>query len=106
MNTKNTFKHDINWINIGCILGFINIIATLKITHLNIDNHYYLIFNLIVVICLLNIWKMKIWAVFTYISVYIVNQSILILLNQWTLFQAIIPIIVIIIILINLKKMN
>ena len=92
---------------IGCFLGVINVIISLSfnIGNIEIDN-YFIINNIIALVCIIGIWKMKIWAVFAYISAIVVNQAILMFCNQWNVLQVILPFIVISIALKKIDEMG
>lgn len=109
MNTRKAQYNEkkCNLIIIGCFLGLLNSILSISFQIERIENNeFYIINNLIAIICIIGIWKMKIWAIFTYISAFAVNQAILLFYDQWFIFQAILPFIVIGIVLKEIEKMN
>ncbi|NHN25279.1 hypothetical protein FIA58_006270 [Flavobacterium jejuense] len=108
MNNKKRYNNKKKSIlKIGCFLGVINIIISIIDIITNIENIDFLIANnLIAFICILGICRMKIWAIFTYIAVFVVNQVILVLCNQWVFFQTLLPLIVISIALKKIDEMG
>lgn len=93
-------------ITISCILAIFNTLMSIQEINQNDFGFYNLVSNVMVSICIIGIWKMKVWAVFIYLSVFLVNQLTLILSEQWRFYQIIIPLIIIAIALKYLNEMS
>lgn len=93
-------------ITISCIISLINeIFFKLKIYE-NEFNYYHLVSILIVMIAIIGIWKMKVLAFFVYISVFIFNQMILILIEKFFIIHTILCLIIIVVCLKYLRRME
>ena len=82
-------------ITISCILGVISTLITIEKANNNELEFYNLTSIIIAFICVIGIYKMKVWAVFIYLSVFIVNQIMLLINEQWSFYQIILPLIII-----------
>ncbi|MEX1188796.1 MAG: hypothetical protein WED33_06015 [Bacteroidia bacterium] len=96
-----------------CVLGFIGLLVTIPLIFSDmassIGSWYppYLAFSaLLGGICMIGLWKMKAWGVYTYAGLLIVNQIALALLGLWTWPGLIIPAIVVGIGIYYLKDMS
>ena len=78
------------------LLGIIHSFMYIDTMKGSLFEEYYFIATSISLTCIIGLWRMKIWAFFTYLSVFIINQFLLYLINEWFLSQAILPIILLI----------
>ena len=78
---------------IVCLLGIIHSIMYIDTMKGSVFEEYYFIATIISLTCVIGLWRLKLWAFFTYLSVFITNQFFLNLINKWFLSQAIIPIV-------------
>jgi hypothetical protein len=89
-------------ITVICILGIIGAVFTIPIVFTDIARQIgaryppYLAFSAVVGgICMLGLWKMRRWAVFTYTAFCAINQMVLLLTGHWNVFAILLPGIVI-----------
>lgn len=100
-------------ITIICIIDSIKFFLALPILYESYVFHindtliyYYISTTFLSLIALFIIWKMKVMGIYFYLSIFIVNQLILISLNQWDIYQSLLPFVFLIIGFCYLKKMH
>jgi hypothetical protein len=96
-----------------CIIGLLMFLMAVPLLYesyiISVNNSllaYYSITIFLSFIAILGIWKMKRIALFMYTSIFIVNQLVLIVLNQFDIYQSLIPGIIIIVGFCNFQKMS
>lgn len=77
-------------VTIICLIGFLELLISIIYNQIFIIEDYYTtsyisFILLLTMVCIIGLWKMKKWALFIYIGMFLVNQFILIYLNHWTL---------------------
>lgn len=89
-------------LTIICVLGFLGAILTIPAffasLRLPIGAWYppfLLLSGVIGLVCMIGLWKMKRWAVFTYTGFVILNQIILMITGNWSFLALLLPGIVI-----------
>lgn len=100
-------------ITIICILGFIGAALTLPALFIeqvrNIAPWYPVLLvasTAIGLACMIGLWMMRKWAVYTYTALTLVGQVILIMTGLWNVFSLIIPAIIIIVMFVYLPRMR
>jgi hypothetical protein len=100
-------------ITVICILGFIGGLLTIPFIFTNIARNIgawyppYLAFSAVVgFVCMVGLWKMRRWAVFTYTGFVALNQIVMLAMGVWSVFALLIPGIVIAIAFTHLSKMR
>ena len=100
-------------ITVICIIGFAGGLFTIPLIFTdvarNIGGWYppYLAFSAVVgFICMVGLWKMRRWAVFTYTGLVALNQLVMLMMGVWNVFALLIPGIVIAITFTHLSKMR
>lgn len=100
-------------ISIICIVGLIGAFLAIPMIFTKTAreiNQYYplvLVFSTVVgIISMIGLWKMKKWAVYTYASLVVFNQIVLLLLHQWHYLSLIVGVVIVSIAFYHIKKMN
>jgi hypothetical protein len=100
-------------ITVVCVIGFIGAALVLPLVFSaassKIGSWYpaYLGFSaIIVLVCMGGLWNMQKWAAYTYTSLFVINQIVLLTMGVWNIVSLLIPAIVISIALPHLKKMD
>ena len=100
-------------VTVICVVGFTGALLTLPLLFSPIPQRVgswyppYLGFSLIVgLVCMVGLWMMKKWAVFTYIGFVAFNQAVLLAMGVWNILALLIPAIVILVAVRNLAKMS
>jgi hypothetical protein len=100
-------------ITVICVIGFIGGLFTIPLIFSevagNIGAWYprYLAFSAVVgFICMVGLWNMKRWAVFSYTGFVALNQLVLLVMGVWNVLALVIPGIVIAIAFMHLSKMR
>ncbi|GEM_PF-1246755 len=99
-------------ITLVCVIGFITTILVLQIAFSSILEdggwypNYLTLSTLLSLVCLVGIWKMKRWAVFAYTILAVSNQIISFMAETWDLTALIVPALIVISSLANVKKMS
>ena len=93
-----------------CILGFIGSLVVIP-TILNSGisrffSVYLIVSSLVGLVCMVGFWKMKRWAVYTYIGMFVANQIILLVTGMWTIASLLLPLVFIAIILMYFSRMK
>lgn len=100
-------------ITVICVIGFIGAAFTIPLIFSDIAHKIgawyppYLAFSAVVgFVCMVGLWKMRRWAVFTYTGFVALNQLVMLMMGVWNLFALLIPGIVIAIAFTHLSKMR
>lgn len=100
-------------ITIICIIGFLGAAATLPMFFTDVMRTlppWYPVFlgvgSVIGLACMVGLWMMQKWAVYTYTAFMVINQVILIATGLWNPFALIIPAIVVVVMFIYLSRMR
>lgn len=100
-------------ITIICVFGFLGVALSIpqffSPKTLQIGSWYlpYLCFSVLMgMVCMLGLWKMKKWAVYTYTVFVILNQIVLYLNGLWELPALIFPVLVVLLILKYMPDMS
>jgi hypothetical protein len=100
-------------ITVICIIGFIGGLFTIPLVFTDIARNIgawyppYLAFSAVVgFVCMVGLWKMRRWAVFTYTGFFILNQLVMLMMGVWNVFALLLPGIVIVIAFTYLSKMR
>lgn len=100
-------------ITVICIIGFLGIALSIPLIFLdttaNIASWYppYLVASVIVgLACFIGLWKLKKWAAYGYTLFVLINQLVLLSTGLWEPLSIILPAIVVVIALANLKVMS
>jgi len=100
-------------ITVVCVIGFIGALLAVPLVFTDIARKTgpwyppYLAFGALVgFVCMVGLWKMRKWAVFTYTGLAALNQIVLLTMGLWNIFSLLIPGIVIAIGFTCLSKMR
>jgi hypothetical protein len=100
-------------ITVICVFGFIGAALTIPLIFSDFARHIgswyppYLAFSAIVgFVCMVGLWKMRRWAVFTYTGFCAINQIVMIAMGVWSIFALLIPGIIIALAFSKLSKMR
>jgi hypothetical protein len=100
-------------ITVICVIGFIGGLFTIPLIFTDIARNIgawyppYLAFSAVVgFACMVGLWKMRRWAVFTYTGFVALNQIVMLMMGVWNVFVLLIPGIVIAIAFTYLSKMR
>ena len=100
-------------ITIICVLGFIGAAITVPIIFSSIASSigawyppYLAVSAVVGLACMVGLWMMKKWAVFTYTGLLALNQVVMMAMGIWNVFALVIPLIVVVIAFMNLSKMS
>jgi len=100
-------------ITIICIIGFIGAALTLPLFFLDVMSTlppwYPAFLGLGAVVglaCMIGLWMMQKWAVYTYTAFAVINQVILIATGLWNPIALIIPAIVVVVMFVYLSRMR
>ena len=100
-------------ITVICVIGFIGGLFTIPLIFTDIARNIgawyppYLAFSAVVGLsCMIGLWKMRRWAVFTYAGFAVLNQVVMLTMGIWNVFALLIPGIVIAIGFTHLPKMR
>lgn len=100
-------------ITVICVLGFIGAALSVPVIFSSVAQSIgawyppYLAFSSVVgLACMVGLWLMKKWAVFTYTALLVINQVVLMAMGVWNIFALVIPLIVVVIAFMNLSKMS
>jgi hypothetical protein len=96
-----------------CVIGFfaaaLSVPAFFMVAMLSLPPWYPVLLGISTVIglaCLIGLWMMRKWAVYTYTGLSATNQVILIATGLWNPFTLLLPAIVIVVMFIYLSKMR
>lgn len=91
-------------VTILCIIGFISAVFSLPLTlskYANDVGPWYPPFlasaALIGVVVFIGFWRMRLWTLYVYFVMFLINQAVLIATHIWSPLAAIVPIVVLII---------
>lgn len=100
-------------ITVICIIGLIGGLFTIPLIFTNIARNIgawyppYLAFTAAAgFVCMVGLWKMKRWAVFTYTGLVALNQVVMLAMGIWNVFALLIPGIIIVMVFRQLSKMR
>jgi len=100
-------------ISVICVIGFIGGLFTIPLIFTDIARIIgawyppYLAFSTVVgFVCMVGLWKMRRWAVFTYTGFVALHQIVMLMMGVWNVFALLIPGIVIAIAFTHLSKMR
>ena len=95
------------------VIGFIGGLFTIPLIFTDIARNIgawyppYLAFSAVVgFVCIVGLWKMRRWAVFSYTGFVALNQIVMLMMDVWKVFALLIPGIVIAIAFTHLSKMR
>jgi hypothetical protein len=100
-------------ITVICVIGFIGALITVPLIFSSIAQQVgswyppYLGFSAVMgLACMVGLWMMRKWAVYTYIGFVALNQVVLLAMGVWNVMALLIPAIVIFFALKNVSKMT
>lgn len=104
-------------ITLICVLGFVGALEiswailypsiSTTLQRLGLGFSLYLTFSaLFLFICMIGLWLMKKWGVYTYTALSVINQVVLVFLGRWNIGALLIPAIVLYIGYRHLSKMS
>ena len=100
-------------ITVICVIGFIGGLFTIPLIFTDIARNigawyppYLAISAVLGFVCMVGLWKMRRWAVFTYAGFVALNQVVMLAMGIWNVFALLIPGIVIAIGFTHLSKMR
>ena len=100
-------------ITVICVLGFIGVAIAVPLAFTGVARlvgswypPYLLLSAGMGLICMIGLWKMKKWAAYTYATLFLVNQVVLLSMGLWNISTAILPLIVVGIALSQVKNMD
>jgi len=100
-------------ITIICIIGFIGAALTVPMFFTDLMRSlppwypvYLGVGSVIGLACMIGLWMMQKWAVYTYTAFAAINQVILIATGLWNPFSLIIPLIIIVLMFVYLSRMR
>lgn len=100
-------------ITVICVIGFIGGLFTIPLIFTDIARNigawyppYLAVSGVVGFVCMVGLWKIRRWAVFTYTGFVALNQIVMLAMGVWSVFALLIPGIVIAIGFIHLSKMR
>jgi hypothetical protein len=100
-------------ITLICILGFFGVAFSIPVIFVGAVRQmgpWYSVYQGLCVLvggaCMFGLWMMKKWAAFLYAGFAALNQVILLLLGMWSLTSLVLPALVAVVALLNVRKMN
>jgi hypothetical protein len=100
-------------ITIICILGFVGAVLTIPLFFMDVMRTLPLWYPallgvgaLIGLACMIGLWMMRKWAVYTYTAFAAINQVILIATGLWNPIALIVPAIIIVVMFVYLSRMR
>lgn len=100
-------------ITVICVLGFIGGLLAVPLVFSDIARNigawyppYLAISAVVGFLCMVGLWKMRRWAVFTYTVFVAINQIVMLTMGVWNVFALLLPGIVIAISFSHLSKMR
>lgn len=85
-------------ITVLCVLGFIGGLITVPMIFTDTSRSmgawyppYLALCAVVGFVCMVGLWKMRRWAVFTYSGLVAVNQIVMFAMGIWTIFALVIP---------------
>jgi len=95
-----------------CVLGFIGAILTVQLVFSSVAQQigawyppYLGLSALIGLACMIGLWLMRKWAVYTYAGFALINQVVLLVMGRWNIMALLIPAIVVFVGYKHLSKM-
>jgi hypothetical protein len=100
-------------ITVICVIGFLGVLVAVPLAFSQAARlvgawypPYLVATALVGLACMIGLWLMRKWAVYTYTALAVINQAVLVVMGGWNVFSLVIPAIVIIVMFMYVGRMR